>query len=215
MNETPTSRSTRSAPPERGMAYRTRVPGSRSPRSSRRSGKPATRRRGQVERHFKGKRVRDAQRPDPSGCRPRESCLRSKDSRAVRRGAVGKVPRGNSLAAYSTSSTVLRGGGAGDAAPLPDDTIRRPACWRTFPRTRPTYWPWSVGRTEIATSAGAPSTTSADAGNVSGGAALAAARRGVPSFSCASFVTLPKSETRVVSGSRQCLDVTTAERGRG
>jgi hypothetical protein len=30
------------------------------------------------------------------------------------------VPQGNSLAAYSTSSTVLRGGGDGDAAPLPD-----------------------------------------------------------------------------------------------
>ena len=34
--------------------------------------------------------------------RPLESCLRSKDSRAVRRGAVRKVPQGNSLAAYST-----------------------------------------------------------------------------------------------------------------
>src|SRR2546427_87403 len=37
-------------------------------------------------------RVRDAQEPEPSGCRPLESGLRSKDSRAVRRGAVGKVP---------------------------------------------------------------------------------------------------------------------------
>jgi hypothetical protein len=46
MSGAPTSRSLRSAPPERGMTYRTRVPGSRSPRSSRRSGKPATGRRG-------------------------------------------------------------------------------------------------------------------------------------------------------------------------
>src|SRR5206468_6620025 len=42
----PTSRSRRSAPPERGMAYRTRVPRSRSPRSSQRPGGPATGRRG-------------------------------------------------------------------------------------------------------------------------------------------------------------------------
>jgi hypothetical protein len=32
----------------------------------------------------------------------------------------GIVPQGNSLAAYSTSRTVLRGGGGGDVAPLPD-----------------------------------------------------------------------------------------------
>jgi hypothetical protein len=40
-----------------------------------------------------------------------ESGLRSKDSRAVRRGAVGKVPdMGNSLAAYPTARTVTTGG---------------------------------------------------------------------------------------------------------
>jgi hypothetical protein len=40
-----------------------------------------------------------------------ESGLRSKDSRAVRRGAVGKVPdMGNSLAAYPTARPVLNGG---------------------------------------------------------------------------------------------------------
>src|SRR5215813_12744319 len=38
----------------------------------------------------KRQRVRDAQRPDPSGCRPLESCLRSKDSRAVWRGTGRK-----------------------------------------------------------------------------------------------------------------------------
>jgi hypothetical protein len=36
-----------------------------------------------------------------------ESCLRSKDSRAVWRGAVGKGLQGTSLAAYPTASTVL------------------------------------------------------------------------------------------------------------
>src|SRR4029077_8396699 len=46
--------------------------------------------------------------------------VRSKDSCPVRRGAVGKVPKGNSLAAYSTARTVLRGGSGGNAAPLPD-----------------------------------------------------------------------------------------------
>src|SRR5215470_3535451 len=35
-------------------------------------------------------RVRDAHRPDPSGRRPLESCLRSKDSRAVWRGTGRK-----------------------------------------------------------------------------------------------------------------------------
>ena len=51
--------------------------------------------------------------------------MRSKDSCPVRRGAVGKVPQGNSLAAYSTSRTVLRGGGGGDAAPLPDTDSKK------------------------------------------------------------------------------------------
>src|SRR4029453_5509391 len=44
----------RSAPPERGMAYRTRVPGLRSPRSSRRWRKSTTWRRGTGRRHVKG-----------------------------------------------------------------------------------------------------------------------------------------------------------------
>ena len=35
-------------------------------------------------------RVREAHRPDPSGCRQLESCLRSKDSRAVWRGTGRK-----------------------------------------------------------------------------------------------------------------------------
>jgi len=45
--------------------------------------------------------------------------VRSKDSCPVRGGAVGKVPLGNSLAAYSTARCVLRGLGEGDLAWLP------------------------------------------------------------------------------------------------
>src|SRR3954469_5861086 len=45
MNGTPKSRSIRSTPTERGMAYRARASRSRSLHSSRRSGKPATGRR--------------------------------------------------------------------------------------------------------------------------------------------------------------------------
>jgi hypothetical protein len=40
-----------------------------------------------------------------------ESCLRSKDSRAVWRGAVGKGPQGTSLAAYPTVCPVRGGTG--------------------------------------------------------------------------------------------------------
>jgi hypothetical protein len=57
-----------------------------------------------------------------------ESYVRRKRSRVVRGGAVGKVPgirriHGNSLAAYSTARTVLRGRGGGNAALLPDPPV--------------------------------------------------------------------------------------------
>jgi hypothetical protein len=42
-------------------------------------------------------------------------------ARSVLRGAVGKVPNGNSLAAYSTSRTVLRA--AEEAVPLADSPV--------------------------------------------------------------------------------------------
>ena len=48
-----------------------------------------------------------------------ESCLRSKDSRAVWRGAVGKGLQGTSLAAYPTSCPVLRGLVSGNTHRLP------------------------------------------------------------------------------------------------
>ena len=48
-----------------------------------------------------------------------ESRMRSKDSCPVWGGAVGKVPQGNSLAAYSTSCPVLRGLVSGNTHRLP------------------------------------------------------------------------------------------------
>ncbi len=152
MSGAPTSGSIRSAPPERGIAYRARAPGRRSPRSSRRWGKPITRRRGTGDLIARTSRyarcetpkrfwelsmnervtksfIRDDFRDTSLRHRSLESCLRSKDSRAVRGGADGKVPnratrrrptlppvrfgegrlekgcgRSTSLAAYSTST---------------------------------------------------------------------------------------------------------------
>jgi len=73
-------------------------------------------------------RVRDAHEPEPSRCRLLESGLRSKDSRAVRRGAAGKVPEGNSLTAYSTARTVTTGGrGRHRSAVRPVPTHSRPS----------------------------------------------------------------------------------------
>jgi hypothetical protein len=69
MSGSPTSRSTRSAPTERGMTYRTRVPGSQSPRSSQRWGESATGRRGTGGAASERGRVRDGQLPEPSGGR--------------------------------------------------------------------------------------------------------------------------------------------------
>src|SRR5262245_43681185 len=65
----PTSRSTRSASTERGIAYRARAPRRRSPRSSQRWGEPTTGRRGTGGAASRRERVRDGQRPDPSGRR--------------------------------------------------------------------------------------------------------------------------------------------------
>jgi hypothetical protein len=70
MSGAPTSRSTRSAPTERGIAYRTRVPGRRSPRSSQRWGKPITGQRGTGGAVSQKERVRNGQLPDLSGRRP-------------------------------------------------------------------------------------------------------------------------------------------------
>src|SRR5882672_7689093 len=101
----------RSAPPERGMAYRTRVPWSRSPRSSLRWGKPTTWRRGTGRRERKGGRVRDAQRPEPK-CMPSTGELIDIERVTISsEGGRWKSTRlGNSLAAYPTSRTGLTGG---------------------------------------------------------------------------------------------------------
>ena len=73
-----------------GMASRTRVPRSRSPRRSRRWGAPMPGAKGGRWMTSARQRVREARIPAPRGWRPLESCLRSKDSRAVWRGTGSK-----------------------------------------------------------------------------------------------------------------------------
>src|SRR2546427_10841819 len=101
----------RSASPERGMAYRARAPRSRSPRRSLGWGEPTTWRRGTGGRHMNGGRVRDAHRPEPKWMSSTGELI---DIERVTIGLDGgrwKSTRlGNSLAAYPTASTVLRGG---------------------------------------------------------------------------------------------------------
>src|SRR5712691_8431545 len=101
----------RSAPPERGMAYRTRVPRSRSPRSSLGWGKPTTWRRGTGRRHGKGGRVRDAQEPEPEYMPSTGELIDIERVTISSEGGRWKsTHRGNSLAAYPTARPVLNGG---------------------------------------------------------------------------------------------------------
>ena len=117
----------RAAPPERGMAYRTRVPRSRSPRSSLRWGKPTTWRRGTGRRHGKGGRVRDAQEPEPQYMSSTGELI---DIERVTISSEGdrwkSACKGNSLAAYPTSRPVLRRGGESNLA-----SLSRPVCRRS------------------------------------------------------------------------------------
>src|SRR5262245_44356591 len=125
MSGTPTSRSIRSASPERGMTYRTRVPGSQSPRSSQRWGEPATGRRGTGGAPTQRERVRDGQLPDPSGCRPTGELLDiERVPSSSERGRWKSARQGNSLAAYSIARAVLRGLESREALRLPDPVIR-------------------------------------------------------------------------------------------
>src|SRR5262245_42154088 len=124
MNGGPTSRSTRSLVTEQGMAYGARALKLRSPNSSRgrnappgRTGEPSAGRSGtgaSIPRNLevRERRIADTvlssrqDRGQEWACaleqESLESGLRSKDLRAVRRGAVGKGPEGTSLVAYST-----------------------------------------------------------------------------------------------------------------
>src|SRR4051812_9328071 len=87
----------------------------------------------QVGRHLKGEGSEmddDLNRVDVAAL---ESCLTSKESRSVRRGAVGKVPaqvtrRPPTLRARA----VLRGGGAGDSTSLPDYGKANGKTWYAF-----------------------------------------------------------------------------------
>jgi hypothetical protein len=85
---------------------------------------PRLRQRGQVDDMGKGE-----------GCEKLESCLRSKESRSVRRGAVGKGPQGTSLAAYPTARPVLNG--------RDEETCPQGKCALSLPN------PWSDGTTGI------------------------------------------------------------------
>src|SRR6266705_2466059 len=101
----------RSAPPERGMAYRARAPRSRSPRSSLGWGKPTTWRRGTGRRHGKGGRVRDAQEPEPQYMSSTGELIDIERVTISSEGDRWKSTRwGNSLAVYPTSRPVLRRG---------------------------------------------------------------------------------------------------------
>jgi hypothetical protein len=111
MRGTPTSRSLRSAPPERGMTYRTRVPGSQSPRSSQRWGEPTTGRRGTGRAPTQRERVRDGQLPNPTGCRPAGELLDiERVPSSSERGRWKSAREGNSLAAYSMHVRICAGG---------------------------------------------------------------------------------------------------------
>src|SRR5712691_5674473 len=104
------------------MAYRTRVPRSRSPRSSLGWGKPTTWRRGTGRRHGKGGRVRDAQEPEPQYMPSTGELI---DIERVTISSEGdrwkSTHRGNSLAVYPTSRAVLRGLGGSNPAWLPGE----------------------------------------------------------------------------------------------
>ena len=120
----------RSSVTEHGMAYGPRGPRSRSSNSSRgrhappgRTGEPSTGRSGAGGRIIGYCEVREMRNAEAVPVivrviwkRPLESYVIPKGSCVVRRGAVGKVPKGNSLAAYPTVRAVLRGLGGSDAA---------------------------------------------------------------------------------------------------
>ena len=100
MSGTPKSCSMRSAPTERGMAYRARAPGPRSPRSSRRWGEPTTGRRGTGGATSQRGRVRDGRLPEPSGCRPTGELLEiERLTSSSERGGWKSACPGNSPAA--------------------------------------------------------------------------------------------------------------------
>src|SRR5919197_4854406 len=102
----------RSAPPERGMAYRARAPRSRSHRSSRGWGEPIAGRRVAGRRHMKGGRVRDAQEPEPQYMSSTGELIDIERVTISSEGGRWKSTRwGNSLAVYPTVCPVRGGNG--------------------------------------------------------------------------------------------------------
>ena len=125
MRGAPTSRSLRSAPPERGMTYRTRVPRSQSPHSSQRWGEPATGRRGTGGAAFERERVRDGHLPELSGGRTAGELLDiERVPSSSERGRRKSAGQGNSLAAYSIARTGLWEPRAGNDPGPPGPTHR-------------------------------------------------------------------------------------------
>jgi hypothetical protein len=131
MNGGPTSRSTRSAVTEHGMAYGARVLGLRSPTSSRgrdappgRTGEPSAGRSGTGDSIRSNREVREMRRARVAlALRLTTSELTEIERLTVssERGGWKSAHRGNSLAAYSTARCILRGLGEGDLAWLPGD----------------------------------------------------------------------------------------------
>jgi len=109
----------RSAPPERGMAYRARAPRSRSHRSSRRWGEPITGRRVAGRRQMNGGRVRDAHKPEPKCLSSTGELIDIERVTISSEGGHWKSTRwGNSLVVYPTSRPVLRAGDGSNPASL-------------------------------------------------------------------------------------------------
>jgi hypothetical protein len=141
MSGMPTSRSRRSAPPERGMTYGARALWSRSLRSRRRWGKPTTWRRGTGGCRFERGRVRDAHNLTRVDGHPLESRgeierLMPGSERGCRKSAISATRR------QSTLPHARFGGGCGETqfgcAPCAYPTVdqcRRPSSCK-FPSCR-------------------------------------------------------------------------------
>ena len=134
---------------ERGIAYGTRVLGRRSFRRSRgshappgRTGEPSTGRRETGGRAVQRERVRDARKPEPSGCSSTGELI---DAETVtissERGSWKSACQGNSLAAYSTLTSGSEGGGWKRAQPVSRKGLRTPAQAETSPAAYPTLRP--------------------------------------------------------------------------
>src|SRR5262249_62028539 len=108
------------------------------PHSSLGWGKPTTWRRGTGRWHGKGGRVRDAQEPEPQYMPSTGELIDIERVTISSEGGRWKsTHRGNSLAAYPTSRTVLRRGNGGNSVPLAGEFWA--AAWPCSARSA--WWP--------------------------------------------------------------------------